>query len=261
MGCSINPYRRCQKRYCEMNLIFQYYIPYEANDSHIGGVDMPDWAHAGSRSAKAYAKACGAEYMLSHERYFKHLDPRLDSLRIIYDPFFEQYDKILSIDLDILLKTKENIFDIKIGDIAMVHELAIFKTAGGWVQRIMESPDFERGVIPYGKKLFGDDWMFPKSKLYPKEDYRYMNGGVQVWSKEGRLKAREKFTSVDHYYIHTRYTEQMYINLQLSQPEFDVTELDWTWNSQATRQWPVNEPKGKFQHFINASKFNMPSLV
>ena len=103
--------------------------------------------------------------------------------------------------------------------------------------------------------------MFPKSKLYPKEDYRYMNGGVQVWSKEGRLKAREKFTSVDHYYMHTRYTEQMYINLQLSQPDFDVTELDWTWNSQATRQWPVNEPRGKFQHFINASKFNMPSLV
>ena len=244
-----------------MNLVFQYYMPYEADDTHLGGVEMPDWAKAGSKSAKQYADNCNAEYMLSHDRYFKHLDPRLDALRIIYDPFFDKYDKILSIDLDILLKTKENIFNIKIGDIAMVHELGIHVSAGGWIKRVMESPGHERGIIAYGKKLFGKDWMFPKSQLYPKEKYRYLNGGVQLWSKEGRLKARENFTSVDYYYMHTRYTEQMYINLQLSNPKFNVTELDWTWNSLATRQWPPEKPQGKFQHFINASKFKMPELV
>ena len=35
-----------------MNLVFQYYMPYEANDAHLGGVQMPDWAKAGSESAK-----------------------------------------------------------------------------------------------------------------------------------------------------------------------------------------------------------------
>lgn len=244
-----------------MNLVFQYYIPYEANDAYMGGVKMPDWAFAGAKSAKDYAKHCGAKWKISYDRYFKHLDPRLDALRIIYDPAFDEYDKILSIDLDILLKTKENIFDIEIGDIAMVHELGIHTTAAGWMRRVMESPDYERGVIAYGKKLFGKDWMFPKSKLYPKEKYRYMNGGVQLWSKEGRLKARKLFTSVDHYYMHTRYTEQMYLNMQLTNPEFNVTELDWTWNSQATRQWPPESPRGKFQHFINQSKFKMPELL
>ena len=244
-----------------MNLVFQYYMPYEADDTHLGGVEMPDWAKAGSKSAKQYADNCNAEYMLSHDRYFKHLDPRLDALRIIYDPFFDKYDKILSIDLDILLKTKENIFNIEIGDIAMVHELGIHVSAGGWIKRVMESPGHERGIIAYGKKLFGKDWMFPKSQLYPKEKYRYLNGGVQLWSKEGRLKARENFTSVDYYYMHTRYTEQMYINLQLSNPKFNVTELDWTWNSLATRQWPPEKSQGKFQHFINASKIKMPELV
>ena len=204
-----------------MNLIFQYYIPYEASDAHLGGVEMPDWAKAGSKSAKQYAVNCGAGYILSHIRHFRHLDPRLDALRIIYDPFFDEYDKILSIDLDILLKTKENIFDIDIGDIAMVHELGIHVSAGGWMKRVMESPAHERGIIEYGRKLFNDDkWMFPKSKLYPEEKYRYLNGGVQLWSKEGRKKAREHFTSVDNYYMHTRYTEQMYINLQLSNPIF-----------------------------------------
>lgn len=243
------------------NLIFQYYIPYEANDAHLGGVEMPDWAKAGSKSAKSYAKKCNAQYLLTHDRYFKHLDPRLDALKVVYDPFFDQFDNILSIDLDILIKTDENIFDFDIGDIAMVHELGIHQSAAGWMRRVMESPGHERGIIAYGKKLFGDDWMFPKSALYPKEKFRYMNGGVQLWSKEGRLKAREHFTSVDHYYMHTRYTEQMYLNLQLSNPVFNVTELDWTWNSLASRQWPPEHPRGKIQHFINAAKFKMPELV
>ena len=244
-----------------MNLVFQYYMPYEANDAHLGGVQMPDWAKAGSESAKKYAKHCGAEYMLDHCRYFKHLDPRLDALKVIYDPQYDKYEKILSVDLDMLFKTEDNIFDIDIGDVAMVHELGIHVSAGGWLRRVMESPGHERGIIAYGKKLFGKDWMFPKSKLYPEEKFRYMNGGMQLWSKEGRHKARKLFTSVDDYYMHTRYTEQMYLNLQLSNPKFNVTELDWTWNSLATRQWPPNNPKGKFQHFINSSKFTMPRML
>ena len=244
-----------------MNLVFQYYMPYEANDAHLGGVEMPSWAKAGSKSAKQYAEQCGAEYVLDHDRYFKHLDPRLDALKVIYDPQYDKYDKILSVDLDMLFKTTENIFDIPIGDVAMVHELGIHISAGGWMKRIMESPGHERGIIAYGKKLFGSDWMFPKSELYPDEKFRYMNGGMQLWSKEGRLKARDLFTSVDDYYMHTRYTEQMYLNLQLSNPAFEVTELDWTWNSLATRQWPPESPQGKIQHFINASKFKMPELV
>lgn len=244
------------------NLIFQYYIPYEANDSHKGGVNLPDWAKAGSESAKLYAKKTGAEYMLSHDRYFPHLDPRLDSLRLIYDELFDKYDKILSIDLDILLKTDENIFDKNIEDIAMVHEVGIFgNTAINWIKRVMDVPGHERGIIAYGKSLFGEDWMFPKSKLYPKERFRYMNGGVQLWSREGRLKAREHFTSVDDYYMRTRHTEQMYINLQLSNPIFNVTELDWSWNSLATRQWHPTQPQGKFQHFINDARFVMPKLT
>lgn len=245
-----------------MNLIFQYYIPYESFDADMGGQQMPEWAKAGSRSAKAYADFCNAEYLLSHDRYFDHLDPRLDSLRLVYDEFFDQYDNILCLDLDMLVHSNApNIFDHASGDIAMVHELGLFTgSSGGWVKSVMEKPLWQRGVIAYGKDLFGSDWMFPKSTLYPNEHYRYLNGGLQLWSKAGRLKAREHFTSVDHYYMHTRYTEQMYINLQLSQPMFDVCELDTSWNRLSSYQWRNGLPDGKINHFLARSKFKMPEL-
>ena len=242
------------------NLILQYYIPYESFDSDIGGAKMPEWAHAGSRSAKQYANICGAEYKLSHERFFEHLDPRLDSLRIVYDEQFDEYDNILCLDLDMLINTKKNIFNASVGDIAMVHELGVHtKGPGGWLRGVMSPPLHERGIIAYGKHIFGNNWMFPKSKLYPQEEFRYMNGGLQLWTKEGRLKARKHFTSVDHYTLHTRYTEQMYINLQLSQPIFNVTELETFWN-RLPYQWVAGKPDGMINHFLARHKFNMPKI-
>lgn len=242
------------------NLVYQYYIPYESFDADMGGVQMPEWAMAGSRSAQTYAKICGAEYELNHDRYFEHIDPRLDSLKLIHDESYDKYDHILSIDLDMLIATKENMFDLLDGDVAMVHESGIFTGAPrGWLARVMDVPLSQRGILAYGKHLFGKDWMFPKSKLYPNENYRYMNGGIQLWSKEGRQKARKHFTSIDDYVLHTRYTEQMYVNLQLSQPVFNVTELDTYWN-RMPYQWKNGRPDGKINHFLARTKFSMPQL-
>ena len=243
------------------NLVFQYYIPYESFDADMGGIRLPEWAHAGSRSAKAYADYCGAEYELSSNRFFDQIDPRLDSIKIVFDEKYDEYDYILSIDLDMLIHSGvgENIFEKEIKDVAMVHELGVH-TGGpaGWLSRVMYQPLYKRGIIAYGKHLWGEDWMFPKSKLYPDEKFRYMNGGLQLWSKEGRLKARKHFTSVDNYILHTRYTEQMYINLQLSQPIFEVTELDTHWN-RMPYQWRSG-PDGKINHFLARTKFDMPRL-
>ena len=243
------------------NLVFQYYIPYESFDADMGGIRLPEWAYAGSRSAKAYADYCDAEYELSHNRFFDQIDPRLDSIKIVFDEKYDEYDYILSIDLDMLIHSGvgENIFEKEIKDVAMVHELGVH-TGGpaGWLSRVMYQPLYKRGIIAYGKHLWGEDWMFPKSKLYPDEKFRYMNGGLQLWSKEGRLKARKHFTSVDNYILHTRYTEQMYINLQLSQPIFEVTELDTHWN-RMPYQWRSG-PDGKINHFLARTKFDMPRL-
>ena len=241
------------------NLIFQYYIPYEMGDKDIGGVEMPEWAHAGKRSAQAYAKLCGADYILDHDRYFEHIDPRLDSTKLIFDEKWDEYDNILSIDLDMLISTKWNIFDYIIGDVAMVHELGVHTgMPARWMQRVMDVPLYQRGIIAYGKQLFGENWMFPKSEKYPEERFRYLNGGLQLWSREGRQKAREHFTSIDNYVLHTRYTEQMYINLQFSQEIFNVSELDTMWN-RMPYQWR-GKPDGKINHFLARTKFDMPQL-
>ena len=161
------------------NLVFQYYIPYESFDADMGGIKLPEWANAGSRSAKAYADYCGAEYLLSHDRFFDQIDPRLDSIKIVFDEKYDEYDHILSIDLDMLIHSGvgENIFEKDIKDVAMVHELGVH-TGGpaGWLSRVMYQPLYKRGIIAYGKHLWGNDWMFPKSKLYPDEKFRYMNG-------------------------------------------------------------------------------------
>ena len=60
---------------------------------------------------------------IGRRRYFKYLDPRLDALRVIYDPFFDKYDKILSIDLDILL-----------------YQLSATVTLAEWIRRWTANP-------------------------------------------------------------------------------------------------------------------------
>ena len=87
------------------NLIFQYYIPYEGNDSRLGGQSMPKWAVKGMESAQKYAKAVGADYLMVHDKYFPELDPRLETLRIHHDPYFEKYDKVLALDVDMTVDT------------------------------------------------------------------------------------------------------------------------------------------------------------
>ena len=50
----------------------------------------------------------------------------------------------------------------------------------------------------------------------------------------------------------------MYVNLQLSQPVFNVTEFSTTWN-RMPYQWR-GKPDGKLNHFLARTKFEMPRL-
>ena len=246
------------------NLILQYYIPYEFNDADMGGNQMPDWAMVGAVTAKNYAESCDAQHAVLTDRAMPHLDPRLDSLRVIYDEQFDQFDNILVLDLDMIINPQTDIFNFVKGtdfDVAMVHEVGVHDgSSAGWMRKVMDAPLDQRGIIAYGKKTFGPDWMFPKSTRYPKERFRYLNGGFQLWSKTGRKKARKWFTPVDDYVLHTRFTEQMYINLQLSQPRFEVLELPRYWNN-IVKNMGQYDPEAYINHFLARTKFQMPQLV
>ena len=49
------------------------------------------------------------------------------------------------------------------------------------------------------------------------------------------------------------------IMLQLSQPIFNVIELDTQWN-RMPYQWHGGKPDGKINHFLARTKFDMPRL-
>ena len=51
----------------------------------------------------------------------------------------------------------------------------------------------------------------------------------------------------------------MYINLQLSQQMFKVTELPSEWD-RMPYQWKNGRPDGKINHFLARAKFEMPNL-
>ena len=240
------------------NLVYQYYIPYQGNDKDMGSERMPKWAQVGSFNAHWYAYKNNAEYMLRTDRVYPHLDPRLESTRIIFDSEFDQYDTIISMDLDMMFTTSESLFEKPIEYLGMVHEKNIHTRKAGWLSTIMDRPVEQRGIIAYAKTIFGKDFQFPKSSLYPEERYRYLNGGLQVWTKEGRKKARREFYRPDHYYKTIRRTEQPYLNIMLTGFNFPVTELPQEWNSM-DYQWG-QKMNGKLIHFLNRTKFTMEKL-
>ena len=109
------------------NLIFQYFIPYNDHQTHLNesGIGLPSWVNIGKTSAEKYAEVIGAEYMFSDQKFmFSELNV-FESLRVIFNKKFDEYDNVLVLDVDMIINTKENIFDIPVGDIAMVHELSL----------------------------------------------------------------------------------------------------------------------------------------
>ena len=86
-----------------------------------------------------------------------------------------------------------------------------------------------------------------------------MNGGVVLWSKKGRIKAREKFGGLREMFRYRetlQMNEQPYLNLMINKHNMHVTELPPEWNSM-NYMWRGGEPKGKIWHFLGTSKRTM----
>jgi|TARA_Y100000389_G_scaffold204831_1_gene259998 hypothetical protein len=248
------------------NLIFQYFIPYEGRDTYLNetGIGFPSWVNIGKTSAEKYAKEIGAEYKFSDQKYMFSTLNVFESLRVIYDKKFDEYDNILILDIDMIINTKENIFDIPVEDIAMVHEQgcrwrtpvpgASFDDA--FWNRYFNHPRF--GVTSYAKQYLSKDFKWQKSKLFPEEPFAMYNGGLQLWTKEGRLKARKKIPrkSHDHFRESTGKTETPYLNMMLFHHKFNITELPTEWNK-LNFQWAKDGDYGKITHFNDVVKDKM----
>ena len=248
-----------------MNLLYQYFIPYQGIESqyNFGSIGLPDWAKLGMNSARQYAHNIGTEYMFSDQIYMHSTLNVFESLRIIFDETFDQYDNILILDIDTIINTKENIFENQVEDIGMVHEYGVYNRTHPTVNfnssfwdRYFNDP--ERGVITYAKQHINPDFKWKKSKMYPSEPFALYNGGLQLWSKEGRLKARKIFDRKGHdrFKLLTNKTETPYLNMMLMAHDFKITELPMEWNK-LNYQWSIDGDMGKITHYNDVSKNEM----
>jgi hypothetical protein len=245
------------------NLIYQYYLPYKGHDKGYNdpGKRMPRWAEIGIDSARKYADSIGVKYILSDQPYMNSSINAFESFRLIFDKSFDQYDNILLLDVDMIVNTRENIFDLEVGDIAMVHEYGVTKRPAipeasfdkSWWNNWFYNPS--KGKISYASRYLDPTFIWKKSKLYPNEPFALYNGGLQLWTKQGRLKARSLFKRQGHEHFRsvTGGTETPYLTMMLMHHQFDVTELPIEWNK-LNFQWKVDGDPGKITHFNDKSK-------
>lgn len=230
------------------NAIFQYMIVNKRVDEERGKIKdrvrselYQECAFLSSQSFQEYADLIGADYYYSDEQVFtKDIDDPtallFECLRVIYDPMFDQYDKVLFADTDIVVNTQDNIFDLcDDGDVFGVLESDIITSHGGGYN----SWDI-KGHSVYNdfvnKFTLHDIPIIPSMPPSRPSKITILNTGIVVWSREARLRAREVFMdwkewlNAEPKFHMSIMNDQPYISGQLMKHDFDLVTLDQTWN-------------------------------
>jgi len=222
-------------------LIFQYYI----------GKDLPEWAQISKDRFKKYSTATNSDYFFTNSSTYSD-NPYFENLRVVYDSNFDDYDRILYVDVDVIPENfTENIFEVDIKDIGMVPE---YRPPGMNADPLFMLPNYElnwrhialQNNIPV---------VTPKTV---KANYLMFNSGVILWSKEGRYKARQRFSNWQVW------NKQMNGLFSLDQPyltgqtikHLDYTELELKWNCfPRFRFYPDQIPANiNFVHYTGGKK-------
>ncbi len=225
-------------------------------------------------SFEIYAEEIGCEYMFSDERVYTEghgcaTSALFECLRVIYDPYFDQFDKVLFADADIVVNTKENIFDVSDAEVYGVLEsdIIIPNKDGGY-----NAWDYDDTVYQNWADKFKmhDCPIVPSLGVGKKYDSKFtiMNTGVVVWTKEARLKARKVFEDWqpwcypkmlgEHTKVHDNSlrNDQPFISAQLTKHNFDIESIDQSWNDtpphyrgELTHETAINNGHCKFLHY------------
>lgn len=228
------------------NAIFQYMVvnPKVDERGDIQGrkrsLVYREVADISRRSFLEYADIVDADYFYSDEQVFTKGDDNstallFECLRVIYDPMFDEYDKVLFADTDIVVNTEENIFDLcEEGDVFGVLESDIVTANGGgynsWDYKESTYNNFKNKLLQHGVPI--------TPALPPNRPSKILilNTGFVVWSREARLRAREVFMDWrEWFYAEPTYhmsvvNDQPFISGQLMKHDFDLVTLDQTWN-------------------------------
>jgi len=148
---------------------------------------------------------------------------------------FDQYDDVLFVDTDIVVNTKEDIFDHTQSGAEVYGVLeSDFVTANGggynsWDYKESTYRDFAR------KFEMHDCPIVPVMPPNRPSKILIMNTGVVIWTKEARLKARKLFDKWEDWcytgdFHMSIMNDQPYISAQLMKHDFDVETIDQSWN-------------------------------
>ena len=214
-----------------MNLVYQYYTHNE----------IPKYAKLSSKMFKKYAERHGAEYHLETEMHVDAVFPTHESHRVWQDPDFDRYDKILVVDMDIAITNySKNILDEEIGHLAMKKEV--------WQEgRNKPLTDLRPEKLAHWDticKHFG----------YHRPEF-VLNGGVQLWSWQGRQRARKEFMDPKEWasftgVIDKARKEQCYLNTMIHNHDFSVSLLDTHWNQHGPHRFDKGKAiPGTFIHY------------
>jgi len=164
-----------------------------------------------------------------------------ECLRVIYDTIYDEYDKVAFIDSDIICNTEENIFN-ECGDYDVTGVLESEISSGqpggynSWDyddnKRRMLEQKYHRNNIP----------CVPTQPPLKPSCITTFNTGVMVWSKEGRMKARERFDdwfsymkegddNGDHFWINN---DQPWLSGQIMKHNLTWQSIDQKWNDTPT---------------------------
>jgi len=252
-----------------MNLIYQYMITNEETEKRAPVPQYPQGTRSelyrvtGDLSAKSfqiYADKIGCKHHYSTkqvltENFNGSTVLLFECLRVIYDPMYDEYDKVAFIDSDIICNTEENIFD-ECGDyeVTGVFESEI-RTGkdGGYNSWDYEDKVKKQLITKYKRNGIP---IVPTEPPYRPSCVTTFNTGVLVWTKEARLKARELFDPwYDYMMDGDKHKDQFWLNNdqpfisgQLTKHGFKIQSIDQKWNDTPTH-WP--DDRGYDMNFLH----------
>ena len=229
------------------NAIFQYMVVNDKVDERGMIKDRKrgelylEVAEHSRRSFEQYALTIGADHHYADTLEFVKSDDStallFECLRVIYDPMFDQYDKVLFADTDIMVNTDEDIFDLcEEGEVFGVLESDYVTSTGGgynsWDYKKQNLADFS------AKYQYHDIPVVPVFAPNKPSKITILNTGMVIWTKEARLRARELFMDWEEWFFapeEAQYhmsimNDQPYISGQLMQHDFDLVTIPQTWN-------------------------------
>lgn len=252
-----------------MNLIYQYMITNKETEKRPSVPEYPQGTRSelyritGDMSAKSfriYADKIGCKHHYSTNQVFTKGKTGstvllFECLRMIYDPIYDDFDKIAFIDSDIICNTEENIFDVSDAEVYGVLESEI-KTGIGGGYNSWDYSSKKRKMLEEKYKRCGIPCV-PTKPPYRESCVTTFNTGVLVWTKEARLKARNCF---DDWYAYMKdgdkhktpfwlNNDQPFISGQLMKHGFDWEGIVQTWNDTPTHYTDDRGYDSNFLHY------------